>query len=295
MSALPRTSIEQWAVLKAVVEEGGFAQAAAALNRSQSSVSYAIAQLQRTLGVALLEPSGRRAVLTELGRALLADAKPLIEDLSLLERRAKVLSGKKVRVRLLVDSAFPKPRLFQALQALAQQQPHVEVSLRETVRQSVTDLGDDFDVAVLVANFAGSQGVPIIVVELIAVAAAGHPLAQADAVLHRTTLARYPRAEIRSVGAGESDETEAPGKIWRMSTVEAGIGAVRQGLCYGWLPKSLIADDIARGTLIALPLEVGRSRHIPLGLYYSASGRSDPAARLLGELLLGQGEAALQP
>jgi len=32
--ALAKTSLEQWAVLAAVVDQGGFAQAAAALNRS---------------------------------------------------------------------------------------------------------------------------------------------------------------------------------------------------------------------------------------------------------------------
>lgn len=278
---LPRTTVEQWAILNTVIEEGSFSQAAAVLNRSQSSVSYAVTRLQQALGVKLLQPSGRRAVLTELGRTLLADAKPLIEDLEALEQRAKVLSGKKVRVRLIIDSAFPKPRLFAALQALAKHHPQVEVSLRETVRQSAADLAGSFDVAVLVAN--SKQGVPIIVVELLAVAAAGHPLTR---IAHHASLARYPRAEIRSVE--ESEESGKPGKIWRMSTIEAGIGAVRQGLCYGWLPKLLIDDDLARGTLVPLPLETGRSRHIPLGLYYSASGQSDPAARFLGDLLIPQ-------
>jgi len=68
---LAKTSLEQWAVLAAVVDHGGFAQAAAALNRSQSAVSYAVARLQESLGVALLVIEGRKAVLTAHGRALL--------------------------------------------------------------------------------------------------------------------------------------------------------------------------------------------------------------------------------
>ena len=51
---IPRTTLEQWAVLAAVVDEGGFAQAAAALHRSQSAVSYAVARLQEALDVPLL-------------------------------------------------------------------------------------------------------------------------------------------------------------------------------------------------------------------------------------------------
>ena len=46
---LPKTTLEQWAVLAAVVDEGGFAQAAAVLNRSQSAISYSVARLQESL------------------------------------------------------------------------------------------------------------------------------------------------------------------------------------------------------------------------------------------------------
>ena len=63
-----RTTIEQWAVLAAVVDEGGFAQAATALNRSQSAVSYAVARLQEAVDVPLLAIEGRKAVLTAHGQ-----------------------------------------------------------------------------------------------------------------------------------------------------------------------------------------------------------------------------------
>ncbi|WP_230369053.1 helix-turn-helix domain-containing protein [Paludibacterium denitrificans] len=56
--SLPKTTTEQWLVLQAIVEHGGFAQAAQALHRSQSSVSYAVSRLQEQLGVALLQPQG---------------------------------------------------------------------------------------------------------------------------------------------------------------------------------------------------------------------------------------------
>ena len=60
----PRISLEQWAAFKAVVDEGSFARAAEALNKSQSSVSYAIAKLNEQLPSPVLELYGRIAVLT---------------------------------------------------------------------------------------------------------------------------------------------------------------------------------------------------------------------------------------
>lgn len=53
-----RTTLEQWAILDSVVTNGNFARAASVLHRSQSSVSYNLAQLQTLLGVALLTPAG---------------------------------------------------------------------------------------------------------------------------------------------------------------------------------------------------------------------------------------------
>jgi DNA-binding transcriptional LysR family regulator len=67
----PRTTLDQWRVLQAVADAGGFEAAAEALKRSQSSVSYAVRQLERQLPVAVFERSGRKARLTPAGEALL--------------------------------------------------------------------------------------------------------------------------------------------------------------------------------------------------------------------------------
>ena len=75
-----KTTLEQWALLEKVVELGSFARAAEETNRSQSSVSYNLALLQERLGVALLAPSGRRAVLTPAGELLLNQVKPWDEE-----------------------------------------------------------------------------------------------------------------------------------------------------------------------------------------------------------------------
>ena len=77
--------MEQWAVLAAVVDEGGYAQAATALHRSQSAVSYAVGRLQEQLDVPLLVIEGRKAVLTPHGQTLLQRARGLLRDMNTLE------------------------------------------------------------------------------------------------------------------------------------------------------------------------------------------------------------------
>ena len=119
--ALPKTTLEQWGVLAAVIDADGFAQAAGALHRSQSAVSYAVARLQDGIGLPLLTMDGRKAVLTPDGKTLLARARTLLQDLANLESLARSLQrGWEPELTLVVDVAFPRARLLDIeLDALA--------------------------------------------------------------------------------------------------------------------------------------------------------------------------------
>src|SRR5436190_225005 len=66
----PRISLEQWRALVAVVDAGGYAQAAERLHKSQSAVSHAVQKLESVLGVEAFRIDGRKAVLTDTGQLL---------------------------------------------------------------------------------------------------------------------------------------------------------------------------------------------------------------------------------
>ena len=61
MNVTPKITLEQWASLVAVVDEGSYAKAADLLNKSQSTVSYAISRVEEQLGGQVLKISGRKA------------------------------------------------------------------------------------------------------------------------------------------------------------------------------------------------------------------------------------------
>ena len=118
------TTLDQWEVLEAVVQLGSFAAAASMMNRSQSTISYAISHLQEQFKVPLLEMKGRKAYLTEAGKALLADVEPLLTGFRALERRAASLAtGGDSQIRLSVDSLYPNERLFTAVTELTRAYP----------------------------------------------------------------------------------------------------------------------------------------------------------------------------
>lgn len=53
----PKSTLEQWRGFVAVVEAGGYAQAAEQLHKSQSTLTYAVQKLERLLGGSRPSPS----------------------------------------------------------------------------------------------------------------------------------------------------------------------------------------------------------------------------------------------
>jgi DNA-binding transcriptional LysR family regulator len=86
-----RVSLQEWRSFHAVIECGGYTNAAEFLHRTQPAISYTIAKLERRLGIPLLKIEGRKAQLTEMGMKLLVRSRMLLEYAVELEQFADSL------------------------------------------------------------------------------------------------------------------------------------------------------------------------------------------------------------
>src|SRR5690242_9635467 len=112
-----KVSLEQWTALVAVVDAGSYAKASEVLHKSQSSVTYAVQQLESQLGVKAFEIKGRKAELTPTGRLLYRRARVLLEEAGSVEKAAKSLSaGWEAEIRIAVDMLFPNWLLFKCFE-----------------------------------------------------------------------------------------------------------------------------------------------------------------------------------
>ncbi|CBG91019.1 LysR family transcriptional regulator [Citrobacter rodentium] len=261
-----KTTLEQWALLEKVVATGSFARAAEATHRSQSSVSYNLALLQEHLGVALLVPEGRRAVLTPAGELLLNQVKPLLQAFSWLETRAATLqNGTRTRLDLVVDSIFPRRRLFAILKQFQQAWPQTQVRLTEVLENSAEEQTAyaDADVMVLTRRQdVTGRGEWLMNIDFVAVAHCDHPLCGQDALLDEEALRAWPLIRI-----ADRDNPQQPARdAWTFSTIDAAIDAVMYQVGYGWLPEERIAPLLEQGILRTLPLAHGARRATPLHL-----------------------------
>ena len=286
-----KTTLDEWEILHTVVQSGGFAPAAEQLNRAQSTISYAIARMQAHLGVRLFEIKGRKAYLTEAGRALLADAEPHLAGFHQLEQQARSLSrGGESEIRLSVDSIFPNDRLFASLAEFTRQFPYVRPALRQS-----TFLSADFEFsahhAQLCVTCLASREFfvkPILDIGMLAVARADHPLHSLKRKLSRAEMLRHTLVMIEGAPGGSSKhQPRSPAqRFLAVSTIDAAIDAVRYGFCFGWLPRFRVQPWLDNGELVPLRLPVGQTREVRVNLVCrdlnSTSRELTALANLLG-------------
>jgi DNA-binding transcriptional LysR family regulator len=102
---IPRISLDQWLAFKAVVDTGSYPLAAENLNKSQSAISYAIANLNEQLPKPWLQLKGRKAELTDAGSVLCRYAEQLINGANGAESIAKSMAmGFAAEVVIAVDA-----------------------------------------------------------------------------------------------------------------------------------------------------------------------------------------------
>ena len=285
-----RATLDQWRALQAVVDYGGYAQAAQVLHRSQSSVSHAVARLQQQLGVQLLRVEGRRARLTEMGQLLLQQARQLLDDAARLERQARRLEqGWEAELRLVVDSAFPSALLMRVLQRFLPLGRGTRVQLEELVLSGVDDAlqAGEADIAIGSQVPTGFLGDPLLSVEFVAVAHPQHALHALERPLGVDDLRREVQVVARDSGSGHKRDVGWLGarQRWTVSGLDTVLSAVCHGLGFAWLPEHLIAPALADGRLRPLPLREGARYCANLNLIIACPDRPGPASRELVRIL----------
>ena len=196
----PKVTLEQWRVLQAVVDYGGYAQAAEQLHRSQSSISYSINKLQQQLGMALLRIEGRKAQLTDAGKVLLRRSRELFNEAVQLETLATSLEqGWEPEIHLVVDAAFPSDILFTALKAFAPRDRGTRIQLDEVVLSGADEAlqSGNADLVIGAINPSDTLADLLISIEFVAVAHPQHPLHQLGRPPGITDLQREMQVVIK--------------------------------------------------------------------------------------------------
>lgn len=308
----PKISLEQWAAFKAVVDEGSFALAADALNKSQSSVSYAIARLNEQLPSPVLRIEGRKAALTEEGGVLYRRATHLLALAEETEAFARQMAeGIESEVTIAIDILLDIRFILPALEALSSRYPATRVRILETSLSGTEEalLEKKADIVIGANVPIGFSGSPLKQIHMIPVAHPDHPLFHRDITALRKTceeagakfdplgepdginefeLKAYRQIVVRDSGRKRVQDAGWLGseQRWTVSHFASTLTILRAGLAFAFVPTDWVEDDLRDGRLQQLPLAMGAERIIQLYLMLVSKEAAGPATRLLATTLV---------
>lgn len=282
-------TLEQWQSLVAVVESGGYAQAAAALSKSQSAVTYGVQKLEALLEIKAFSLVGRRAVLTPAGQLLYRRARALLDDASGLESAAHSVSvGWEAEIGVAAEILFPSWLMLKSLARFGEESPLTRIELFESVMSGTVEAltRGDANLAISPEVPQGFAGEPLLRMRLIAVAHPDHALNRLgrrltlkDLRTHRHLVVRES-ATKRTTNALALDATQR----WTVSHMATSIEAVCAGYGFAWFPEERIRRELDVEILKPLPVE-GGERFAQLYLVFADQENAGPGTLRLAQIL----------
>jgi DNA-binding transcriptional LysR family regulator len=287
---LPHITLEQWRCLTAVVEAGGYAQAAEALHKSQSSVTYAVQKLESTLGVSAFEIQGRKAKLTPTGEMLYRRARQLLEDADAIERAAsKASAGWEAEISLAVEVLFPNWLMFRCLNRFGLESPQTRIEWYETVMEGTIEalVTGKVDMAITSSLPQGYGGEKIFEAKVIPVAHPDHELHKLGRPVEVRDLRKHRHLVVRDSGSKRDKKvrTLEVAQRWTVSNMSTSIGAVSRGHGFAFLPLYKIYPEIYSGELKELQLRDPRELSASLYLVFADRDGAGPGQLRLAQLL----------
>ncbi len=283
-SGFAKVSLDHWRALAMVVDEGGYARAAAALGKSQSTVSHSILRLEELLGAQVLRIQGRRAVLTDVGAVVLRRARVLLSEARNIERLARTLAaGVEAEIHLAVEHIFPNQILLPAFRSFSEAFPDTRIELVETVISGTQELVTRGQVQLAITPRVpqGWLGDHLIRLEMRCVAHPEHPLHRLGRPLDENDLRQHRQLVVRESGEQRRSNISWLGSEQRLtvSTMGTRIQALCEGLGFAWSPLLKITRELEAGLLKPLPMKLGTNRFADLYLVLTDRDGAGPATR----------------
>ena len=260
-------------VFAAVAEQRGFSRAAAALRLSQPAVSKAVGQLERQVGVPLVERAGRASRLTAAGEQLAARARELFGVEAAAEEELRALRGLEVgNLRVGASTTIATYMLPPILARFHEAHPAIVLRVVSANTRAITRslLERRLDIALV----EGPVEHPRIETrrwrsdELVVIAPPGHRLVSHRRVsVHELASERFV---VREEGSGTREVAERalakhgvnPVVALQLGSTEAVKQAVAAGLGVAIVSRYAAADQLALGRIALVRLrdvELGRT------------------------------------
>lgn len=273
-------SLEQLRTLADVAELGSFSAAAERAGISQPAASQQVRQLERQLGLRLLERVGRRVQPTPAGRELLAHAQRIQDEVAAaMQALAPHRSGQLGRVRIGTGATACIYLLPPVLRGLRERMPGLEITVRTGNAPEILKLleANALDLALVTLPGRGARPDRALQVsrlyedELVAVFPAEEgppPLPLTPARMAQKPLLFYEDGgnTRHIIDRWFAAAGRHPKPVMELGNVEAIKQLIGAGLGWSVLPRLAVPEGEPRAAVAAAPLAPRLSRTLGLAL-----------------------------
>lgn len=286
---LDGVSLDQLRTFIAAAEEGSFSAAGRKLHRAQSVISQTMANLEAQLRVSLFDRSLRYPVLTDQGKALLAEAKTVVNGMDAFKARARSFSeGLEPELSVAVDVLYPMASLIDAVGAFRLAFPETPLRMYvEALGAVVQPVLDGICRIGVIGSMPvvpdGLDAEPLLEVPMVTVVAPDHPLARHKGLVRSKDLEQHVQLVLTdrtSLTAGSSFGVFSP-LIWRLADLGAKHAFLRAGFGWGHMPEAMVQPDLDSGLLVHIPLEIFQATTPAIAMFavYRKDAPPGPAGR----------------
>jgi DNA-binding transcriptional LysR family regulator len=262
---MSRISVEALCVIDAIARKGSFAAAAEELFRVPSAITYTVQKLERDLDVAIFDRSGHRATLTDAGKRLLDQGRNILRAVAELESDVqRVATGWESELRIAVGELLRMDDFLPLAEQFLTQQTGTVLKLGVEVFGGAWDAleSDRVDLVIGAPNDPPEASMfstfTLGNVPFVFVVAADHPLAAETDVLKSDQILKYRAVAVADTSRNLPPRTAAlltGQKVLTVHSMELKCEAHRRGWGVGYVPKYLVAEDIAAGRLVEKRVE----------------------------------------
>jgi len=240
-------TLDQFTVFLTIVEEGSFAAAARKLGRAQSAVTYAI-------------------------QTLLPRVRRIMDDLVEFRVQAQAVSkGVEAELVLVVETFLPLSMFAQVLHRFCASFPMVQLRIIAVRPQDASHQLTQYqaDLGLFIQSPKPEPAIESRVItklDLIAVATPDHPLAQLPPRFPKEAMRDHLQIVVSTPEASGNGQSFGVIGVnqWHVSEMRLRYDLIKEGLGWGSMPRPMVVDDLAQGTLVELyPAQWGSSNVMP--------------------------------
>ncbi|WP_028865630.1 LysR family transcriptional regulator [Psychromonas aquimarina] len=284
-----KTTLDQWLTLYEIDRAGSIQAAAVKLNKSHTTLIYAVKRLEEQLGISLVQIKGRRAVLSDDGKSLLRRADTMLEQARELEEISTQLAkGIESEITVAIDHLCDRRWLYQPMADYLTQNSSTSIQVVETSLSKTTQMvaAEQADISIITLPVTNYPCEAFGIVTMLPVVSKSHPLADKQP-LCSADFTTSSQIVVRDLGCDTKQDVGWLKSRQRITVdnFDHAWQAVEQGVGFCRLPEHLLKSR-SMENIVILKVENAQQYQVPMHLTLPKGAKTGPAGKCLYQLLL---------